>query len=671
MHKGGSLFSDAIFKKILSIGYEFETSDLAKLSMHENKRTLVNSDLTLRLLKTKIDNKSIKIVDNNYLHVRIPIPKKGEPLVSDEPEITAEEDAEMKEFLLAMKEEFPEQYEQEQEEALAKKENDSYLEYFNENRKGDNRETTKFQITNDLGETPFGNMVKKLCEELTIPKNEQFFFKTSKGKLYNFKFSEDIAKNKKCEMFSGVEYVITYYNPKRDNPNIIIDTFVDACSRIIDHMGDLKPVNGTLFIQDDKKTHYSPVGVIENERRLYRKPNTNLFYMDTYDDENTLKLKNIDKVEFIPQMTFRCKAIDAIDIMKEMLAGDKTFTQADVILDAMEDDLSDIFTIETMVNNLFLKYNETREDKIPLNGDAYKTLKTYLFLIYFKLYMLIKNHVKILSGEDYLKDYLSFASRHPNYDLYQHAKLLLKEHFNIVDVDDIQNLLVNPDIVRIIYEEDEKEPHEDDYDENGNYKYNLTAFKDDLPISDKNYGDPFFSLKSYFEFFEKKNDDWLDVSKLDAFSTTFDLTSDEILLENRSFRFALEIYLRNVTKLNVTKDALSVNDMHKIVNTLYNKKSIKRMMTLSRHPSKKILTRKVKSVSKSVLKPLTPPNPPMMSAIKEVSKEEDTSPFEPIPDNDLGPMPIPPVQTTAISRYSRRVKPPSRRNSKSKKGSMQ
>ena len=48
---GGSLKQNKIFSKILSIGYEFETDDITKLSLHSNDHTLVNSDLTLRTLE--------------------------------------------------------------------------------------------------------------------------------------------------------------------------------------------------------------------------------------------------------------------------------------------------------------------------------------------------------------------------------------------------------------------------------------------------------------------------------------------------------------------------------------------------------------------------------------------------------------------------------------------
>ena len=247
--KGGDLGADAAFRKILSIGYEFECSDLAKLSLHSNKRTLVNSDLSLRKLGSLMKRNTIKAVDDpHYLHIRIPIQKHGRAAATATM-TEEEEDEETREFLELMKEENPEEYAEEvRQQELAKKENESYLEYFYENRKSDNKETIKFHITNDLADTEFNLMLKEQCKDLTRPKNDMYVFKTYTGKEYDIKFSEDIAVSEYCDSFSSVEFVVTYYSPKRDYPNIILDTFVDACSRIVDHMGDLKKIKGEFFL---------------------------------------------------------------------------------------------------------------------------------------------------------------------------------------------------------------------------------------------------------------------------------------------------------------------------------------------------------------------------------------------------------------------------------------
>jgi hypothetical protein len=191
-----------------------------------------------------------------------------------------------------------------------------------------------------------------------------YYFKTNKGKLYDIKFSEEIAGNKYCESFSGVEYVVTYYNPKRENQNIIVDTFVDACSRVIDHLGNLQKIKGTLFLLDDDRKMYTPIGVIENERCLYHKPNTNLYYMDTYDYHETLKLQSLKRSEFVPQMTFRCMANHAINIMIEICKNNPKFTRNREMIDLMEGEYEIIITIEQIVDNLFVTYNQTADKKI-------------------------------------------------------------------------------------------------------------------------------------------------------------------------------------------------------------------------------------------------------------------------------------------------------------------
>lgn len=280
MFFGGSLISDKTFKKILSIGYEFETHDLAKLSLHSNKKSLINSDLVLRSLKNKIDRNSVKVIDDNYLSVRIPIEKEGKILTENneseeseseetngddnEGEENEEMDEDEREFMEAFNYEIQ----------LEKHENDSYLEYFNENRKHDNKETIKFQITNDITDGEFDSMIKEYCRDLTIPKNEMYIFKTKGGKVFDFKFSDKLTNN--CKTFTGVEYVITYYNPKKDNPNIIIDTFIDACSRIIDHLGDLKKTTGALMIADNEKKNMKQSEILEmnvtyftNQKQIY------------------------------------------------------------------------------------------------------------------------------------------------------------------------------------------------------------------------------------------------------------------------------------------------------------------------------------------------------------------------------------------------------------------
>jgi hypothetical protein len=622
MKLGGTIASDPLFKNILSIGYEFETHDFTKLSLHNNKKTFINSDLVLRNLKEKMEIKSILIEDANYLNIGIPIQRRQlkkdiqeqpiesekvieaithvedkdkTPSPSEEEKVISEFDIDEDEFNAA----FAEEIELEQRQmAAAAKENERYLEYFNENRPGDNKKKDdmkiKFNIINDMGDTAFSDMIKEKCKDRTLPKNEMYHFISKKGKVYDIKFSESISKNTDCESFSGVEYVVTYYRPKRENQNIILDTFVDACSRIIDHLGNLTKTIGTLMLIDDDRKIYEPIGVIENERSLYHKPNTNLYYMDTYDDLETLELQDIKDAVFVPQMTFRCMAKHTLDIMIEICKNNSKYTENEELIDLIEDEYQDILILEFFTENLIESYNETAKTKIEKKSAFYKTLKIYIFLIFFKIYMYIHFHGYILNEKMYLKDFLTFSSRHNNIDLYVRIKEILKNEYGIEDKDEIMKLFYQPDILETLYSREKNEEDEEElkilawnFTEQGTYKYNENAFKDDLPETDPNYGNPLYSMLSYFKYFEQKREDWLMVSKFDVFSTTFDLKNDEILLENRAFRFEIALFLQNELDSNMAEEeTLTVRDMYKIVNKFYGK-NINKMMNIARRSKKK------------------------------------------------------------------------------------
>jgi len=613
MYSGGSLNPNKTFKKILSIGYEFESHDLAKLSLHNNSRTLVNSDIALRIIPTQIEKESIKIADNHYLFVRIPIhddeekpkPKKEptpkkDPVEDEDDELAELQEEFEQEFdeedeMDELEREFLEEFEEENErEALALRENESYLEYFNENRKRESAQNTKFQITNDLAEGDFLEMVKKECEGKDIHKNKLFYFKTNHGKLFDIKFSEPITDD--CYTFSGVEYVVTYYKPKQKNSNIIIDTFVDACSRILDHFGDMEKTAGSLLIKtgEDK---YDTIGNLGDKRALYHKPRTNLFYMSTYDDgdwKTTRPPKGLGDATFSPQMTFRCKSADLIDIMKEIMRADPGFKIGKASIKGVKDEYDYLIILEKVINGLFVAFNKKATKKINGNSVMGKILKTYVFMIFYKIYMYIEGHIGIKFQGYYLKDFIGFSSRHTNYDLYVRVKEILKEHYGVEDLKEVHAFFYQPDVLKPLYEF--KKFEEEDYDENGDFVFGepLTT---ELPKKNKNYGDPMYSISSYFYHFENSPanaaDDWFLASRLDVFSTTFELHNDEILVENRYFKAEIGLWLRNHVDKGIHTSYITVKDMYKFAEKFLGE-NVKKLMTLEQKPNSQKLTKKCK-----------------------------------------------------------------------------
>jgi len=453
MSSGGGLNSHDAYKNILSIGFEFETHDLAKLSLHQNGKTLINSDTTLRGIKKKIPTGEVKAVDDNYLLVKIPIK------LDNSKTGVGEEDAVMNEVQKEFLEEF---------ENLEESGETEFLEYLNENRQKDNKEITKFQDTNDIGDGNFGDLLEKECEDLNIPKNEMYYFKSNTGKIFDIKFSEDMDL---CKTFSGLEFVVTYYKPKQKNENMIVDTFVDACSRIIDHFGNLKKTSGSLLIKKGKD-EFKTVGVLEGNRRLYNKPGTNLFYMDTYDSKHWKKerpTRTPNDAVFIPQMTFKSKAINTLDIIKELVNKDDRYKIGRNSIEQHKFEYDDVINTEKIVDELIEEFNKTTKKKISTQRSTGKMLKFYLFLFFYKLARYIENHSKILYGEDdYLKDYLSFSSRHTNYTLYIRIKELMTEYYGIANTKELINFFYQPEILKRMYEASGFT--EDDYEENGDYK---------------------------------------------------------------------------------------------------------------------------------------------------------------------------------------------------------
>jgi len=599
---GGTLLQNKTFEKILSIGYEFETSGLIKFSLnkHDKTKTLINSDLSLRFLKERMDKKMIKQIDKNYLEVDENAEEEDDwdfsKLPTDEKELW---EGNMGEF------------EEGQAKYKLEREKNKYLDYFYENREGDG-DNVKFQITNDLGVTPITNLAKPLCKDLSIPKNEMYYLKTTSDKIYNIHFAKDIRKTTDCETFSDVEYVVTYYNPKI-SANIILDTFVDACSRIVDHL--------KCFTENEKvelyiKPEKSAKGVVlgDFERRLYHKPKSNLYYLDAFRYPNL----NINNTCFTPQMTFRAKSENCLDIMKQIVISNPSYTMDKDTYEVIEEEYDIIAKQEKIVDRLFERYNKTATIKIPTNpfSETYQILKCYVFFIIYKLYAFIYYHAEITMPITdntviaYLKDYTAFNCRHHGNDLYNKIKDILKNKCGIPDKDvatETKKIFMQSDIIKQLYKR-----------ENG--EYDTHAYRTaSLEETDSNFGDPWVSFGSYFDYFEKKDSDWLFDNEYNKYTTMFPLVDNVMIIENRLFKPSIVFYLRNNNFKISHEGCITLVEMGAIVNKLYNvsglksklKKEIEPATTAhkdkhesSKHESSEMEVELQKQIQKPIQKPI-------------------------------------------------------------------
>jgi hypothetical protein len=124
----------------------------------------------------------------------------------------------------------------------------------------------------------------------------------------------------------------------------------------------------------------------------------------------------------------------------------------------------------------------------------------------------------------------------------------------------------------------------------------FSALTVDLDKDNANYGNPAVSFLSYIKYFEqpktKKTSDWLVAAKMDAYSTTFDLKNDEVLIENRMFRYEISLLLRNTMSKKFSKGSITIKEMRNAVYELYEK--TKNMANLEKNPIKKKLSKKCK-----------------------------------------------------------------------------
>ena len=491
-----------IFKKILSIGYELETSSISKLteiSMEEH--VLMNTDTAGLDLKTITDN---------------------------------EED---------------EDYALRQEELI---ELPLYTTESLDNNKPKKVEHATFLSSNDISVTPFTKHLKSYCHDDEAEDEEDLFDKDDLYKLHiqhgdTYRINFENWSKRDCGMFADVEWIVTYFNPESSD-NIIVDTFVNTLKNLLAHLDKLEVHKGVLsinFSETDKETIKTP-----EVRTVFKLPDTNMYYMQIL---FLNQLLTVDDICISPQMTFSCKAYDLVDIFKAVLNyqgfSSRNFKQFKVKMDKL---LSIIKNLEICIQHLIDDYNAQQpvEKKITGNEEIVKSIKAYLLMILYKLDLYMNSYTPFLETEKgkkkdpYFKDFLFFNSRHLNYNFYKEIKVSLLELFanrfgetEIVDI--IHKLVFNETILKTYLSKDVKFV--------------------ELTKTDENYGNPVYSLSSYFKFFEDPVDsednrdsdneighDWFRYKKLDVFSTTMEIKDRVILTEIRAFRHMLAAYMSEI-----------------------------------------------------------------------------------------------------------------------------
>ena len=558
---GGTLDENDIFKKIVSIGYEFETHDIAKFSLHENGTSLINTDTNIRNLNYKLPEKTAeKVDDNNYIFyleddIKLNKQNNGKQYNMTHqyiPSIHTRQTTTNQSVESSTKME---------DDGDADGDADFFIEYIDEPDKFDKE--LQLRITNDLGDSEFSDMISR-CQRSKRSNNDMYIFKT-KDHEYSLKFYEITD----CQTFSGVEYISTYFKPTKDN-NVVLDTFTDASRRIIEHLDGLIKIKGNLYM--NIKNKFQKIGNLDH-RYLFHKPNTNLYYLHTNDDKYTLKPSSLLNSVIVPQMTFGCKASDIISVMKQLLFVQSTYKNGKQVLNALQFEYNRLINVEDITNKFITSYEN--DTKTKLDDD----FKSYLFMILYKIDVYLNYYDP--ENDDYFKSRMAFLSRHTNNTFYKLMVEWFQKHHKLnrkKAIIQIHHLLKSSDeAIKLLYKISGRR---------------VKDIKQKIISIDKNdeekYGDPNESIISYFEFFENpledtsdeffdKNwfqNDWLVFNKIDYYTTRMDIKDGILLTENRYFKMEIKSYIKNETDIKLSSRELKLNDLRKFVLYMINHSKI-------------------------------------------------------------------------------------------------
>jgi hypothetical protein len=85
------------------------------------------------------------------------------------------------------------------------------------------------------------------------------------------------------------------------------------------------------------------------------------------------------------------------------------------------------------------------------------------------------------------------------------------------------------------------------------------TLKNEPSHSNNYFGNPLYSLTSYFEYFFTKNDDWLVTNNIDEKSTKFELSDNTIIIEFRDFPFYMYLYMYITSNDSIRNDIIQNN----------------------------------------------------------------------------------------------------------------
>jgi hypothetical protein len=514
---GGSISNTTGLRHILSVGYEVECGNLMKLTkLESDKLILFNSDRNLTNSDFGNESTSDSNTNNN---------------------------------IIAGSQELIE------------------MDVFGESDKVD--ENIEFSITNDIALYPLAKKLKKICyypsedtiksstkskgkseKDHSAEKNELYLFRDT-GSKKEYKIHFMFKTPRECHEHSNVEWIFTYFKPKRQN-NVIVNTFLNMIKNLVKHTEDLVPIKGNLIMKYKDADNKQQEIIIDKpeEKTLYHKPGTNLYYLQTQVTDHPFTM---DGTCAKIQMTFSTHIENLFTVLKTILTDKKKAIPS--IAENLKIRLDKIELVKNCTDELIEKYNKSEAiHKLVLSykkSPDLEIIKNYIFLILFK----IESYYTFKKGSEkqtkYLKNLLFINSRHSNYDLYVELKKHIEKMLKVdgpTAVSIIKKIIFQPETL---------------------YKMISTNIKDKLrkgiflesnvlEKTNSHYGDPIYSLVSYFDFFEQPiqaesnidesliDYDWLDYTNVDKASAKMDLKDGIVLVELRNFQAIISSYVYSI-----------------------------------------------------------------------------------------------------------------------------
>jgi hypothetical protein len=610
---GGDITKQDAFEKILSIGYEFETSSLANLQgiveggklvaflNRDTARTDVGEEqediIEVQALdenNEEVDKKEMSFLITNDVS-RSPFVKRLNKLCETDL-ITIRKNQVKKAIKHANLHKYKEQI----------------MEALESGRYGDVFGNLEALFENGTLPNAKKNILYEKLEQIYKQNDDIYKYirtdqydEATHSKKYDirFKFSDSTTSIISCGTFSDVEWIATYYKPKKSK-NVVLDTFINAIRNLCRHVdqytgkiqGYLEMTTGTRGRDVQTK--------IENPltRTIFYRPGEPLnqhYYMQTH----STKLKNegkdlelsIDDCCITPQMTFATLIHNAFSIMKR-LAYD-SINNIPTFNAVYNSRVEELQGIEECVKLLIDDYNKTdtrykivaEEGATKEKKEIVSAIKNYIGLILYKLSKYLNFYLQQDPNETkkYLKDSLTFNSRHKNYALYKGLKrsietLFKEQHIRKEEIPSIiQQLIVNERVLLPRLLDDEE------YVDIGAFNIeNILGRDDDF------YGDPKTSLLSYFQFFEEPRNqddnmseddeiiyyDWLEYEGVDIYSSQMDVQEHEgkqnkVLIEFRGFQRMIMPYMLNMADAELKRN-MKNGICNKLSNTQLNASTV-------------------------------------------------------------------------------------------------